>query len=325
MPKTLLAVDDSVTMRKVVEMTFAGEDMQVTTVATAQDALAACRRQRPDVVLADVALDGHSGYDLCRAIKDELPGIPVIILSSKQNPFDPARGQASGADGNLDKPYDTAKAIELVKKTLERGHSVAPSPIAAAQAMGAAPAKPMFSSPTQQTPAPVIAAAVARPAPTPPHMHATVQGMPQAAATSGEPRPPSAPALGAQATRRMEAAEAPPSATTNPALRKQATPALQRQHTVRMASDAPPAAEVQHGTLAELAQVPGGGNGGASIGAELHGKLQQLGLTAEQVDAVVSLSRDVVERVVWEVVPQLAETMVKEEIARLMREGDPRR
>src|SRR5258708_7479815 len=53
--KTLLAVDDSVTMRKVIEMTFAGEDIKVRTVSTAQDALAACRKERPDIVLADVA------------------------------------------------------------------------------------------------------------------------------------------------------------------------------------------------------------------------------------------------------------------------------
>jgi hypothetical protein len=46
-------------------------------------------------------------------------------------------------------------------------------------------------------------------------------------------------------------------------------------------------------------------------------KLEQIGLTPTQVDAVLALSRDVVERVVWEVVPVLAETIIKEELARL--------
>jgi hypothetical protein len=47
------------------------------------------------------------------------------------------------------------------------------------------------------------------------------------------------------------------------------------------------------------------------------GKLGEMGLTPAQADAVLALSRDVIERIVWEVVPVLAETLIKEEIARL--------
>jgi hypothetical protein len=53
----------------------------------------------------------------------------------------------------------------------------------------------------------------------------------------------------------------------------------------------------------------------------LAGKLGDLGLTPQQAEAVLALSREVVERVVWEVVPQLAEAIIKEEIARLTRDG----
>ena len=53
------------------------------------------------------------------------------------------------------------------------------------------------------------------------------------------------------------------------------------------------------------------------VNGQLHAKLEQLGLTPAQVDAVAALSREVVERVVWEVVPVLAETLIKEELARL--------
>ena len=292
MSKTLLAVDDSLTMRKVIEMTFAGEDIKVRAVATAQDALAACRKERPDIVLADVALDGHSGYDLCRAIKDEFRGIPVIVLASKQNPYDPARGQASGADEHLDKPYDTAKAIEAVKKILAQGQSVAPAPIAAsvsAPGAGAPAARaPMFNA----APSPQPAAAAAKPPaiavamPPPQQPHSTVQGMPAQgrAAATADPKP---------------------------ALTRNPTPALRPQQTVKMTSDAPP-------SPARLESAHG--NGGAQLSTELQAKLQGLGLTSQQVDAVLALSREVVERVVWEVVPVLAETMVKEEIARLTRE-----
>jgi hypothetical protein len=58
----------------------------------------------------------------------------------------------------------------------------------------------------------------------------------------------------------------------------------------------------------------------ASVNGQLAGKLGELGLTPAQADAVLALSREVVERVVWEVVPQLAETIIKEELARLTKD-----
>jgi hypothetical protein len=56
------------------------------------------------------------------------------------------------------------------------------------------------------------------------------------------------------------------------------------------------------------------------VNGQLAGKLGELGLTPQQADAVLALSRDVVERVVWEVVPHMAEALIKEEIQRLMKE-----
>ena len=61
----------------------------------------------------------------------------------------------------------------------------------------------------------------------------------------------------------------------------------------------------------------------ASIAAQANGlapKLAQMGLTPAQIEGVLALSREVIEQVVWEVVPQLAETLIKEEIARLTKE-----
>ena len=55
----------------------------------------------------------------------------------------------------------------------------------------------------------------------------------------------------------------------------------------------------------------------SSVNGHLAGKLSDLGLSPSQADAVLALSREVVERVVWEVVPQLAEALIKEEIQRL--------
>ena len=59
----------------------------------------------------------------------------------------------------------------------------------------------------------------------------------------------------------------------------------------------------------------------AVTNGQMAGKLGELGLTPQQAEAVLALSREVVERIVWEVVPQLAEAIIKEEIARLTKEG----
>lgn len=331
MPKSLLAVDDSVTMRKVIEMTFAGEDLRVSTVPSAKDALASIRKERPDIVLADLSLEGYSGYDLCRAIKDEFQRIPVLILSSKQNPYDSAKGQAAGADGQIDKPYDSGKCIELVKKVLAQGASVAPAAIAAQPAAGvpAAPRAPVFNAPPAATPAPAPVAPPKPIAPAP-HMPQTLAGMAATGAPVAAkpvfspppvmPRPPVKPV----------GEDKPATPTPAPAVAKPIAPPFVTKQTI---AETPAArhvpepvavaklAEIEHASLAELAQMPAptptAPKTAAALPPELAGKLQTLGLTPAQVEAVLALSREIVEQVVWEVVPVLAETMIKEEIARL--------
>ncbi len=271
MPSTLLAVDDSVTMRKVLEITFAGPDFNVVTAPTGDAALQKLKTDKPDIVICDLTLDPKNGYDICKAIKQASPNTPVVLLSSKQNPFDAAKGQAALADDHMDKPFDTQQMIDKVKKLLSQpagarpAAAPAPPPAAAAAAPAARPGQPT-SSPT----APAMPSPAMQRAKTLIYNPPTGQPVP---AGSVAPKPPAAP-------------PAPTPVTGLP---------LQQ----REAASAPPAMA------------------GARVNGQMAGKLEQLGLTPAQVDAVMALSRDVVERVVWEVVPVLAETIIKEELARL--------
>ncbi|HKQ70863.1 MAG TPA: response regulator, partial [Polyangiaceae bacterium] len=120
MPTTLLAIDDSVTMRKVLEMTFSGEDFRVVTADTSDAALAKLRSERPAVVLCDVTLDGPGGYALCTKLKSENPGVAVLILASKQQPYDSTKGQNARADDFIEKPFDTQQLIDKVKRLAAR-------------------------------------------------------------------------------------------------------------------------------------------------------------------------------------------------------------
>ncbi|MFW5741440.1 MAG: response regulator transcription factor, partial [Myxococcota bacterium] len=144
MPATLLAVDDSVTMRKVLEMTFAGEDFRVVTAESADAALAKLKSENPSLVLTDVTLPGKDGYDLCTAIKRDNPGIPVLLLSSKLAPYDKTKGQAAKADDYIDKPFDTQKLIDKIngllsgdKKVVQGAPKAAPAPYRAPASLGA--------------------------------------------------------------------------------------------------------------------------------------------------------------------------------------------
>src|SRR5882724_9833569 len=117
MGKRILIADDSVTIQKAFAMTLVGEDFAVTAARSADEGLTLARQTRPDLVIADAAMPGRSGYELCAALKADaaLRGIPVYILSSTQRPYDEAKGQQVGADGNLVKPWETGALIERLK------------------------------------------------------------------------------------------------------------------------------------------------------------------------------------------------------------------
>jgi CheY-like chemotaxis protein len=276
---TLLAVDDSKTMRKVLEITFSGEDFRLLLCASAQEALGKLS-ERPSVALIDAGLEGTSGYELCRQLKAAQPGLSVVVLSSKQQPYDRALGSQVGADDFADKPFDTQQLIDKVVGLLRKAPAAgapAPAPMPAAAPLHAARAS------TLQYGSSPLAAASAAPAPI-------------AAQPSASPVRPTTPGLAAGSA---FGSRAPAAAA--PAAEVRAAPAAATASLAPAASPKPPAVAATNG--ADFAQKLGG-----------------LGLTPQQVEGVLSLSREVIERVVWEVVPTLAETVIREEIQRLTKE-----
>jgi len=132
--KKLLAVEDSKTMRKVLGITFAADEFEAVLAESPQQALSQLDQLRPDMVLLDVTLGETNGYDLCRQVKSRAPGTPVMILSSRQQPYDPVRGAEVQADDFIDKPFDTQQLIDKVSAAARRttGAVAAQAPAAAA-------------------------------------------------------------------------------------------------------------------------------------------------------------------------------------------------
>lgn len=97
----LLVMDDSVTIRRVVELTFAGGDVQVTGVGDGRTAMERITAEPPDVILADVGTSQPDGYEVSAYVKghEALAHIPVLLLSGAFQPIDERRALASRCNG----------------------------------------------------------------------------------------------------------------------------------------------------------------------------------------------------------------------------------
>ncbi len=122
MPHTLLLADDSVTIQRVIELTFADEDIRVVAVGDGDRAIEVLDGTPPDIVLADVGMPGRNGYEVAQHIKDtpRLAHIPVLLLTGAFEPIDQARAAAAGCDGVLAKPFEPQLVIARVKELLAR-------------------------------------------------------------------------------------------------------------------------------------------------------------------------------------------------------------
>lgn len=125
MTRTILLADDSVTIQKVVELTFLDEDFEVVAVSNGTQAMAKLDEVSPDLVIADVHMPGASGFEVCRRSKQQLPRVPVLLLVGTFEPFDPAESTAAGADEYLKKPFDSQELLRRAKELIARGGSSA--------------------------------------------------------------------------------------------------------------------------------------------------------------------------------------------------------
>lgn len=313
MTKTLLVVDDSATMRKVFELTLLGEEVTLVTHDGSDSLLARARDARPAAAIVDVNLGGTTGYDVCRALKSDavIGRIPVLLLFSEQNPIDEARLRDCGAEGSFSKPFESQALIDRVKQLLSTSQSQlaavqAPAPKPTATIGSAMPAPPVIAPPSSAG-----APAIAKPASV---------GVPSSAVTSGAGRPKAtqmfapnvAPPAPTPPAPTPPAAPSPPAAPKAPIIAPPATPPMSAAPSAAVVAPKP-APAVTPPKAEAVAPTPSA----VKLPHDLEDKVAALGLTPTQVEAVAALTREVVERVVWEVVPQLAETMIREELRRL--------
>lgn len=114
--RKLLLADDSITIQKVVNLTFADEGIEVITVGNGDSAMEKMAETAPDLVMADVNMPGLNGYQVCEKIKQDenFRQTPVILLVGSFEPFDEEEARRVGADDFLTKPFQSIR--QLVSK-----------------------------------------------------------------------------------------------------------------------------------------------------------------------------------------------------------------
>jgi CheY-like chemotaxis protein len=118
--KTILLADDSITIQKVVELTFSDGDYRVFCVSNGAQALRKVAEVRPDVALLDVIMPEKNGYEVCEALKADpaTASIPVLLLCGTFEPFDARRAEAAGASGHLTKPFESHALVARVEELM---------------------------------------------------------------------------------------------------------------------------------------------------------------------------------------------------------------
>jgi len=133
MTKKILVADDSITIQKVIFLTLAGEDYEVTTVGDGIAAIDALKMAKPDLVIADVIMPGKNGYEVCRYVKneDKLRDVPVLLLAGAFEGIDEDKAADAGADAHIIKPFESEELKTKIKELLSGETAKASEEVAA--------------------------------------------------------------------------------------------------------------------------------------------------------------------------------------------------
>jgi CheY-like chemotaxis protein len=149
MPKKILLADDSITIQKVVELTFSDGDYEVSAVNNGAKAIARLAESRPDIILSDIIMPEKNGYEVCEYVKShpEYRTIPVVLLTGTFEPFDPDRAEKAGCDAVVTKPFESQSLIHKVEELIAAAQSAPSAAAAPAPASSAWVEEPAVSSP----------------------------------------------------------------------------------------------------------------------------------------------------------------------------------
>jgi two-component system chemotaxis response regulator CheY len=120
MTKTILTVDDSVTMRQMIAFTLRSAGFEVVEAADGEDALEKVKGCSMDLIITDINMPRMDGIALLQKLRalPEFRFTPILILTTEASPEMKIRGKENGATGWIVKPFSPEKLIDVVNKVL---------------------------------------------------------------------------------------------------------------------------------------------------------------------------------------------------------------
>lgn len=115
----ILIIDDEPDIADTVELKMRREGYTTFTAGSAEDGMRLFKRLRPDLVILDLMLPQRSGFEFCRAVRQDNQ-TPIIILSAKSEEADRIKGLELGADDYVTKPFNLSELAARVKAVLRR-------------------------------------------------------------------------------------------------------------------------------------------------------------------------------------------------------------
>ncbi len=124
MSKKILIVDDELNMRMLLKESleeFEDKGVELLLAENGEDAIAAARTEKPELVILDVMMPGMDGFEVCNTIKNELgmQDVYVLMLTADGQEFNKQKGIEAGTDSFMTKPFDPDEMVGKVAKILE--------------------------------------------------------------------------------------------------------------------------------------------------------------------------------------------------------------
>lgn len=119
-PINVLVVDDEPVLAEMVSMALRYEGWSISTAGDGESAIATARNQRPDVVVLDVMLPDMSGLDVLHKLRQEIPQLPVLLLTAKDAIEDRIAGLTAGGDDYVTKPFSIEEVVLRLRALLRR-------------------------------------------------------------------------------------------------------------------------------------------------------------------------------------------------------------
>jgi CheY-like chemotaxis protein len=303
----LLLADDSITIQKVVELILEEEDFEIRSANNGEEALAALKTFRPDIVLADVEMPVMNGYQLCEKIKQspETKEIPVILLTGAFEPVDQELAKHVGADDFIVKPFESQELLSKINASLASSLSASESNESAleAEALAEEEAEDLWAMEEIPETAEILSWTAEEAAALPQEEVLEIVGNVQEDLSDEKTAPsPAAPVKVAGELQMPSADE----------VRKIFKAVLEDKVAAAIAS-----MDINESVVSALA--PALRDSVEKILWEVAPDLIERMLKEILAEALGSLTKQV-ERVIWETVPDLAETMISKEIERIRSE-----